>query len=105
MNDENKIAKVFINQDRYKWDGYLPEHQLVQVLEFEISYNTAIQCFTACEWIFMSLNHPDNPATDGLTTEMIAEYHKRWPSLSVGDVIEIDGQKFGCDREGWRTIN
>jgi hypothetical protein len=55
------------------------------------------------ERTFGALNAPDPAGFFTLTPEVIAGYHRHFPSLSMGDTVEVGNRGvFVCEAVGWR---
>jgi hypothetical protein len=82
-------------------DGYSPEHRMSLELE---TTETAPTVSTVCERMFHLLNVGDDPEF-GPVDERAVEYRsRRNRSLSIGDVVEVDGCAYACARSGWTAV-
>ena len=96
-------VNVYINEwkNRRLMGSYSPGDPLTLALSFEAEAKSALDL---CDLVFAALNR-DNPNPLGtLDVARIAAYHKVYPSLSVGDVAEVDGQKYACQIVGWLPV-
>jgi hypothetical protein len=102
-------VRVFINRAENKFrrfpGGYAYGDPLVQALEFECE-NESVNA--VLDRTFHALNidpgYLPDPSYGSLTKFDIIRYHKRFPSLSVSDVVEVDGYKYACEPVGWKAI-
>src|SRR5262249_4822114 len=78
-------------------DGYEPTHPITLVYETEMSPRHDLD---ACEKVFELLNIGDDPDF-GTPDPTAVEYRARGNrSLSVGDVVSVDGRFYACGRVG-----
>lgn len=104
MTETYKV-RVYINKSEQKFrrfpGGYQNNDPLVQALEFDCeSTNVDLVLDTT----FQALNQDNAPGFGTLTSGDLLRYHVTFPSLSVGDVVEVNGYKFACESVGWREI-
>jgi len=98
---------VYVNDDREKWfatrsNEYRPKDEnLTQALAF---YVEDAPDAILCEQVFGMLNSPWHSPLGTLTVPMLRKYHQRFPSLSVGDVVECDGRRYLCVDLGFRPL-
>ena len=104
MTEKFKV-RVYINQSPTKFSrfpgGYAYGDPLAQALEFDLEtedVNMALDC------TFHGLNVDESPGLGTLTSKDILHYHMEFPSLSVGDVVEVNGYKYACEPMGWKAI-
>lgn len=102
---ENFKIRVYINTSPTKFrrvpGGYAYGDPLEQALEFDLEtedVNMALDC------TFHALNVDNSPGFGTLTSAAILRYHLQYPSLSVGDVVEVNGYKYACEPTGWKAI-
>jgi hypothetical protein len=96
-----QTVKVWINRSQSKYDGYQSGDPLVLAAGFEASDDDS--WLEICECTFIALN--GSGYTFGtLSKATIAKYRRRFPSLSVGDVVQIDNVRYACERAGWKII-
>jgi hypothetical protein len=77
-------------------DGNSP-HYLVKVFKFDSSRlrGDSAGILAGC---FHEFNVGETP--------LAAEYRaRRLRSLSVGDIVDIDGRAYSCERVGWKPVN
>lgn len=85
-------VNVYINRTQRlgRWfEGYEPGDPL----ELALSFTTLTPLSgrgSLLEYVFAQLNTDAPQGIGSLTREQIHKYHQRYPSLSVGDVVEID---------------
>lgn len=100
-------VKILINKterDSKFIDGYVRGDPLVQAIEFFVMPGMAD--LVLCEATFAQLNKPEPEGIGNLTPSKIAVYHKVFPSLSVGDVVEIDGiRRYAVQDIGFRKVS
>lgn len=65
-----------------------------------LTYNTPLSGEAAANQAFKITNAPEDALTEE-EADMVT--HFRGPSLSIGDVVEVDGIEYLCAPEGWRT--
>lgn len=93
-------VNVYINgsKSRFASRSYKPSDLLTLALTFEAEAESPL---VLCDQVFAALNC-DTPAPVGtLDRTRIKAYRKVFPSLSVGDIVEVDGQKYDCRDVGW----
>lgn len=101
MTDTYNV-RVFINKNIKKFvDAYQPNDDLVEALEFELE-SESVDMVLACT--FAGLNMDNSPGLGTLSSADLLRYHLSFPSLSVGDVVEVGGYKFACEPIGWKEI-
>lgn len=96
-------VNVYINQSerRFLTGGCQPSDPMELALTFEAEAESALGL---CDQVFAALNC-DTPAPAGtLDVARITAYHQVYPSLSVGDIVEVDGQKYVCQTVGWLPL-
>lgn len=106
MPDEKTKVQVYINEfertaSRSKFDGYKNGDPLRLAVEFETYQVANVQ--RLLDATFEALNSPSPAPLGTLTVEAIASYHRLYPSLSLGDVVVVDGNawtvaSFGFDQ-------
>ncbi len=97
---------VFINAHVLeKWMGYRPSDTMVLAFSFEAQPPPRyVTNEDACEWVFHLSNAPDE-MLDYHERELARLYRARGlASLSVGDVVEVDGARFACGGTGWTEL-
>lgn len=83
-------------------DGYSPGHQVVHVAALELELDTD-DPQPALNKTFELLNVGDDPDFYSPPDEQAVAYRaRRNRSLSVGDVVEVGGQFYSCQRVGWK---
>lgn len=95
------------SRDRF-FDGYKDGDPLETALSIQV-YNAGLASpddddLAICEKVFAALNAPFFSPVGNLTEQDIKEYHREYPSLSVGDVVQINGQPYACEGTGWRKL-
>ena len=94
---------VYHNMDS-KFGAYTPFDKLVHVA----TLNRECKDDEALAWTFHTLNVGDDPSftTDEDTRSQARAYRARGNrSLSVGDVVVIDGMAYACARFGWDAVS
>ena len=95
-----QTIKVLINKAPTKYEkGYIEGDILVEATKFFVDNGLSDQ--EILEATFTALNAPEPNGIGNLTPAKIRVYHKVFPSLSVGDVVEIDGRRYACESLGW----
>jgi hypothetical protein len=96
-------VNVHINQSerRFLTNGYYPGDPLALALSFEAEAESAL---VLCDRVFAALNSPGPVPVGTLDAVHIAAYHKVYPSLSVGDIVEVDGKRYVCQTAGWLPL-
>ena len=84
---------VWINRTDRR-DRYFGGYQQGDPLELALRLEAEGETIDLVEMVFVRLNEPEPRDLGTLTIEQVIHYHKRFPSLSVGDVVEIDGKWF-----------
>ncbi|NIN00470.1 MAG: hypothetical protein GTO24_21030 [candidate division Zixibacteria bacterium] len=106
-----KSIRVKINRsdrrDKYH-NGYKDGDELETALIFQV-YDASLRHSNPddlwlCEATFHALNSPECPSLGTLTHERIKDYHTKYPSLSVGDVLVIGRNAYACETIGWRHL-
>jgi hypothetical protein len=104
------IVKINRSERRDKYfEGYQEGDPLEAALSIEV-FNAGLASpddpdDVLLEKIFHALNVDDYQGGYGnLTGRDVKEYHQKYPSLSVGDVVEINGQPYACQRLGWQKL-
>jgi hypothetical protein len=87
-------------------DGYRPEHPVALVFETDIPIKVETPA-EAVEIVWMLLNVGDLVGGDDFTPDRRAvTYRERGNrSLSVGDVVEIDGQFYAAGQMGFNSLD
>lgn len=80
--------------------GYQPGDPLVKVATLTVPAELAVDWHRMCEWAFWLLNVGDEYGDP----QALAYREARNRSLSVGDVIVIDGVAYGCAAVGWERV-
>jgi hypothetical protein len=86
-------ASVWINRTDRR-DRYFGGYMQGDPLELALRLTADAEPDDLVEMIFVRLNEERYRGLGTLTVDQIRYYHTRFPSLSVGDVVEIDGQWF-----------
>jgi len=96
-------VNVYINdwKNRRMSGGYAPGDPLTLALSFEAEAGSALDL---CDLVFAALNRDGLSPLGSLDVARIAAYHQVYPSLSVGDIVEVDGQKYACQTVGWLPV-
>jgi len=100
-----KQVQIWINTapGRFK-NGYVAGDHLMPALDFGASLDDSDE--DILEQAYTALNINPNPPTFGtLATASILQYHLNFPSLSVGDIVEIDGVRYACEPFGWKRLD
>ena len=101
MTEKFKV-RVYINKSKMKFTrSYRNGDDLTQALEFDLDADCVDD---ALYLTFEGLNVDNAPPLGSLSSADLLRYHLSYPSLSVGDVVEIDGYKFACEPVGWKEI-
>lgn len=96
-------VEVFLNQNTREcfFDGYKPGDALGEPFTYESSITDAL---AACEAAFMIFNM-DLDMLRGRSLEIATAYReRRMRSLSVGDIVKVDGVAYACDSFGFRKV-
>lgn len=83
-------------------DGYREGHRLVLVTQFEMDGGAVDN--STLEEVFRLLNVGDDPEFGTPDPRAVAYRAAGNRSLSVGDVVQVDGEWFAVDRFGWTPI-
>lgn len=107
MSDEKTKVQVYINEfertaSRSKFDGYQPGDPLRLAVEFETYQVANVQ--RLLDTVFDTLNIEGAQPLGTLTREAIASYHRLYPSLSVGDVVVVDGHAWAVESFGFKEV-
>ena len=96
-------VNVSINQSerRFLTGGYQPGDPMKLALTFEAEAESAL---TLCDRVFAALNAPAPAPVGTLDVPHILAYHQTYPSLSVGDIVEVDGKRYVCQTVGWLPL-
>jgi hypothetical protein len=96
------MTNVTIFADQTPWSNR--RHDNTHGAEFieTISYQTAKVGQAAAEEAFHCTNAPEEILSEGELT--IASYWGKRRSLSVGDVVSVDGVWYRCESFGWKII-
>jgi len=95
----NTTKVKFYRQDFEKINNpFTPEWYLPR--EFVCAFETGLKGEAAAEQCFKIFNAPHSILTP--EEQRIASYN-RGPSMSVGDIAEVDGVDYLCDSFGWKT--
>ena len=98
-------VNVSINQSerRFLTGGYQPGDPMKLALTFEAEAESAL---VLCDQVFAALNSPISAPLGTLdVARAVAAYHKVYPSLSVGDIVEVDGKRYVCQTVGWLPLD
>lgn len=103
-------VKVLINQAKGRYfRGFAAKDPLAKALDFDYPEPEDVPEWDhrgMCNTMFRRLNEEKYHRVGELTAEMIHEYHQRWPSLSIGDVILINDEKaYACASLGWPEVD
>jgi hypothetical protein len=82
---------VWINRTDRR-DRYFGGYQQGDPLELALRLEAEGHPDDLVEMVFVRLNEPTPRVLGTMTVEQIEHYHTKFPSLSVGDVVEIDGR-------------
>ena len=100
-----QVVRVLINQAKFhfKNEGYVEGHPLKQAIQFVVEHGmTDIEI---CAETFRQLNMPLATGFGNLTRSKIGVYHKVFPSLSVADVVEVDGRRYAIEAVSLRRLS
>lgn len=94
---------VYINRSlrRERW---LDAHKRGDPLDKVLAFTATGEHRQLLEDIFVELNRPQPEGIGSLTRQQIMQYHSKFPSLSVSDVVEIDGTWYSVARIGFDSI-
>ena len=83
------------------WDGWQPGDTLSEPFTFE---GTATDAENACEYAFYLFNAPEEflSASDTRIARKYRDGGRR--SLSIDDVVTVDGVSYACQSMGWQKI-
>jgi hypothetical protein len=82
--------------------GYEHGDVLVKALSIDVKgYDAGVptlldECFAALNWVWRPFGN--------LTEEGLARYHKTFPSLSVGDLVLVDGKAYAVEPTGFKVV-
>jgi len=100
-----QVVRVLINQAKFhfKNEGYVEGHPLKQAIQFVVEHGmTDVEI---CAETFRQLNMPLATGFGNLTRSKIGVYHKVFPSLSVADVVEVDGRRYAIEAVDLRRLS
>jgi hypothetical protein len=103
------IVKINRSERRDKYHaGYQKGDPLEAVLTIEV-FNAGLTSpddpdEVLLEATFKALNAPFFVPVGNLTPADVEDYHSKYPSLSVGDVVEINRQPYACQNMGWEKL-
>lgn len=96
-----KPVKVFI----HKWIKKPGSINVTSVLTLAVEYQDAAQDDEEiCDHAFRIFNAPEEFLFPE-EKEILGDYHKNFPSLSVGDFVQVGDVKFECMGSGWQIVN
>lgn len=81
-------------------------HQLRRVFRYWDDLDSDHDSVLHRAWELLNIGNDPEFAPDDETYKLACEYRARegsW-SLSVGDVLEVNGKFWACDRDGWREV-
>lgn len=86
-------------------DGYLPHHELKRVFAFTLERegHPADDTYVLGN-VYHLFNVGDDPEWGEPSPIAVAYRAKRLRSLSVGDVVILDGRAYQCDHSGWSRL-
>jgi len=108
MSDDKTKVQVYINElervpgGRSKFDGYQDGDPLRLAVEFETFQVANVQRLLDTVYDTLNLDSPQPLGT--LTREAIVGYHRLNPSLSVGDVVVVDGIAWAVEGLGFKQV-
>lgn len=83
-------------------DGYQPEHPVTLVFTTDLPPSDEM---AACEELYRLLNVGDDPAF-GQPDPRAEAYRRRGNrSLSMGDLVSLDGRFYACAEHGWKPLD
>lgn len=95
---------VYLNKSPEKYTrGYIENDVLVQSIQFYV--DPGLSDLEICEATFQALNAPEPNGIGNLTPTKIAVYHRVFPSLSTGDVVDIDNRRYAVENLGWTRLS
>lgn len=86
-------------------DGYLPDHVLLRVFSFTLDgggHPHDDQHVLGNLWHLFNVG--DDPEWGEPAPLAVSYRRKRLRSLSVGDVVELDGRAYCCANVGWQRL-
>jgi len=108
MSDDKTHVQVYINElerkpgGRSKFDGYEDGDPLRLAVAFETFQVANVQ--RLLDAVFDTLNQDTPQPLGTLTREAILSYHRLNPSLSVGDVMVVDGIAWAVEGFGFKPV-
>ncbi|MCK5548164.1 MAG: hypothetical protein KAI64_04065, partial [Thermoplasmata archaeon] len=102
------LVKINRSERRDRFNGYQDGDPMDTALSIQV-FNAGLASpddsdQDLLEKVFAALNAPFFSPIGNLTEQDIKEYHREYPSLSVGDVVQINGQPYACEGVGWRKL-
>jgi hypothetical protein len=85
-------------------DGYAAAHVVTCVAECTVD-STGATDLAVCDEAYRLFNVGDDPEFGTPDPEAVEYRARRNRSLSVGDVVSVDGRHYACDPRGWRAID
>jgi hypothetical protein len=85
-----------------RFDPYQPDHRVVLVYRGHVPAGTAD--IDACELVFELLNIGHDADYSEPNPDAVAYRARGNRSLSVGDLVSVDGRWFSCGRFGWSLL-
>ena len=86
-------------------DGYLPDHQLARVFAFSLAgEGHPFDDPGVLSNVYFLFNVGDDPDFGDPSPLSVAYRNKGLRSLSVGDVVILDGRAYQCDHSGWSRL-
>lgn len=94
-------VSIYINQNtRNKFlNGYVPGDGL----DYAVTYVSEQEGQAACDEAFQLFNAPVEYLPSD-RHDLVNRYHRQFPSLSVGDVVEVDKARYAVESVGWKEL-
>ena len=95
-----KLIRIFEDQTPFNQRKCDNSHTKVYIET--ISYYTQTSGESAADEAFHCSNAPEEILSEA--QKIIASYWKGRRSLSVGDIVEVDGISYRCESFGWKIV-
>ena len=82
-------------------DGYQAEHPVTPVFATDLPDADDI---TACDQLYRLLNVGEDPSLGDPDPRAVAYRQRGNRSMSIGDLVCIDGRFYACTEDGWQSF-
>jgi len=79
-----------------------PDRTLVKAAEYSVRSDSSSIDYQLAR-AFHIFNAPEECLNDE-ELDILKQYHKNFPSLSVGDYVCVNGEGYMCASEGWKKV-